>query len=292
MEVNLFLNGIIMKCSKLLSIFICLSLQLGVSYASGPPMGETDVVVPVLADSDGDGVDDSIDLCPNTPLGEVVNAYGCPTTKTTCDYSTSVVTLNTTGGSSGTTITTRYILASSTGMILQVNTIPTFNGLSGTATYMAVAVTFEGAAANLSAGRALSAVSASCLDWSDALVIKVCVPTPSTCDYQIGQTVTLQAAGGSTGTTVQTRYVLTDSGGKLVEVAITPSFATNTLTAGSYSAYALTYINDSSIQNLLANGTNTIDMISANCLALSQPLVFTLCTCDPKCIPIKVDRLH
>jgi hypothetical protein len=33
---------------------------------------------PVLVDSDGDGVADSLDQCPNTPLGAAVDASGCP----------------------------------------------------------------------------------------------------------------------------------------------------------------------------------------------------------------------
>ena len=32
---------------------------------------------PLLADTDGDGVTDDLDQCPNTPTGETVDANGC-----------------------------------------------------------------------------------------------------------------------------------------------------------------------------------------------------------------------
>ncbi|WP_337045237.1 hypothetical protein, partial [Emticicia sp. 17c] len=43
----------------------------------------------VAPDTDGDGVTDDKDLCPNTALGTTVNAYGCPVSLTSCDYSSS-----------------------------------------------------------------------------------------------------------------------------------------------------------------------------------------------------------
>ena len=219
-----------------------------------------------------------------------MNAYGCPLSVATCDYSTPVVTLNTTTATTGATITTRYVLASNTGVILQVNSVPTFNGLSGTATYMALAITFEGSATNLTAGQPLNAVTASCLDWSTALVIKVCVPIG--CDYQLGQVINLQATGGSSGTSVQTRYVLTNQAGMILLVSATPSFVTTNLISGNYNAYAVTYSDDNSIQKLVANNTNTIESVTANCLVVSSPLTLGICNCDPKCIPITIERVQ
>lgn len=40
------------------------------------------VVPPQVVDSDGDGVPDSLDRCPDTPKGEIVDAHGCPITLT------------------------------------------------------------------------------------------------------------------------------------------------------------------------------------------------------------------
>lgn len=43
-----------------------------------PPVAPPPPAAVVPADSDHDGVPDSIDKCPNTPLNDVVNAEGCP----------------------------------------------------------------------------------------------------------------------------------------------------------------------------------------------------------------------
>lgn len=50
-----------------------LGLQLGLNYA----LGKT-AAAPQALDSDGDGVLDDADACPNTPAGAPVNAQGCP----------------------------------------------------------------------------------------------------------------------------------------------------------------------------------------------------------------------
>ncbi|WP_375447224.1 thrombospondin type 3 repeat-containing protein [uncultured Fibrella sp.] len=247
----------------------------------------------VKADADGDGVSDDVDLCPGTLPNTVVNAYGCPLTLAACDYTTSTVTLATTGGTSGTTVTTRYVLASNTGTILQISPTPSFSGLSGTATYMAVALTYEAPVSGLAVGNALSAVAATCFDWSDALVFKACVAAPATCDYQIGQPITLQMAGGSSGAGIKTSYVLTDATGKLVQVSSGASFASISLVAGTYSAYAVTYADDNSMTNLVANGVNRLSQITASCFAVSPALPLTLCgSCISQCLPLVVTRIR
>jgi len=49
--------------------------SLGISYAWGPGTRQQTAAV---ADSDGDGVPDDRDLCPNTPAGVAVDSDGCP----------------------------------------------------------------------------------------------------------------------------------------------------------------------------------------------------------------------
>jgi OOP family OmpA-OmpF porin len=46
---------------------------VGAAFCGGTPPA----VVAVIADSDGDGVADNLDRCPNTPKGATVNQYGC-----------------------------------------------------------------------------------------------------------------------------------------------------------------------------------------------------------------------
>ena len=54
------------------------TIPLGSEPGAASPEGETvDVVAPVDADSDGDGIGDAADLCPGTPLGTVVDSTGC-----------------------------------------------------------------------------------------------------------------------------------------------------------------------------------------------------------------------
>lgn len=276
---------------------ISVCLMAGPTLLAAPLRPEnTHFVQGWLADSDGDGVADAVDLCPGTASGTAVNRYGCPVAVASCDYTTSTVTLVSTGGSSGNTVSSRYVLTDNLGTILQINSVPTFTGLSGTATYMALAVTYDGNVSNLSIGNSLNAVSASCYNWSSALVFKVCVPTPPsppTCDYQVGQTITLRTAGGSTGAGIATRYVLTNASGELVRVSSTPSFATAGLAAGVYTAYAVTYSDDGSLQNLTANGSNTLSRVTANCLNLSAGIALQLCDeCVSNCLPFTVIRIH
>jgi len=281
----------------LITLWTLLWLTAGQAVsASSLPDAPTSLITARLADGDSDGVDDAIDLCPGTPLGTTVNAYGCPIDLAQCDYTTSTVTLKSNGGSSGSTVTTSYVLASNTGTILQISPTPVYTGLTGSATYMALAVTYDGPATNLSVGSSLSAVSASCLAWSNALVFKACVPPtpqPPTCDYQVGESITLKATGGSAGAGIKTSYVMTNTAGKLIGISATPSFSTTGLTAGAYRVYALTYTDDNSIANLVVNGSNTLAQVTASCLAVSSAYPITLCQdCVTRCLPILVVRIR
>lgn len=55
------------------------AVGLGLNFLfGGTPAKAKEVVVPPPVDSDGDGVPDTIDRCPGTPVGTPVDAYGCP----------------------------------------------------------------------------------------------------------------------------------------------------------------------------------------------------------------------
>ncbi len=243
---------------------------------------------PAPTDLDGDGVPDKDDLCPGTPAGTSVNAYGCPKTLTTCDYTTGSITLNSNGGSGSGTL--RYVLADSLGVIQQVSPTPTFAGLTGSRTYMALAISYDGTVTGLTAGQPLSGVSAGCFDWSDAVMLKVCVPVSSACDYTIGTPIILTSTGGSSSAGSLTRYLLVDARGTIVRVGTSPSFASAGLPEGSYAAYSVVYTDDQSLKNMETG--RLLSNVQANCLALSAPLPLKLCAdCGiAKCIPIIVRR--
>jgi hypothetical protein len=262
----------------------------------------------ILADSDNDGVSDAVDLCPNTPIGTPVNAHGCPKTAITCDFTTSTISFNSSNGSTGTNILTAYILADSTGKILQTVTTPTFTGLTGSHTYMVLALTYnnDGSLNGLNIGNNLSQVSANCFDYSDALICKVCVNSavdsdndgvpdskdlcPNTptgtkvnaygcplespnCDY-LSSKITLNAVGGSSGTGISTTYVLADSTGKILQTATNPMFS-GVKSNHNYMIAAFTYQNTSPPTGLVIN--NQLSQISANCITWSNAMVVKVC---------------
>lgn len=257
---------------------LSLLASLGWGHAEGVPdtRGTHSVITRQLADSDGDGVTDDKDLCPNTPGGTTVNAYGCALESSQCDYTSSTVTLNSSGGSSGSGVTTQYVLASNHGMILQISNSPSFTGLSGTASYMALALTYQGSISNLSVGQSLSTVSGDCYDWSDALVFKDCVPS-TTCDYTTS-TITLQSSGGSTGAGITTRYLLVSMNDMILQVSNTPSF-TGLTGSANYKVVAVTYqgvINNLSMGQLLS-------AVGGDCYTFSGPVVIRVCVTPENC---------
>ncbi|WP_080240893.1 thrombospondin type 3 repeat-containing protein [Spirosoma rigui] len=275
---------------------LLLMLLLPLTVWASPPalvLAETTKTQVAVADADNDGVPDANDRCPNTPTGTTVNTYGCPLTQTTCDFTTVSITLTSTGGSGDGML--RYVLADSVGQILQASETPSFTGLTGAHTYMALSISHDGSVSNLTAGQSLSSVTATCFDWSDALIVRVCVPQPpppARCDYTIGTSIVLTSTGGSITAGTLTRYVLVDSAGLMVQIASGPSFATAGLLPGSYSAYALVYSDDQRIVNLQTG--QALGQVQSSCLALSDPLRLTLCNADcvARCVPFVIRRIR
>jgi len=87
--------------------------------------------------------------------------------------------------------------------------------------------------------------------------------TTSNCDYPVGN-VELGVSGGSKGNGITTKYVLTNSTNKILEIKDSPVF--NNLAAGSYIASAVTY--ESNADGLLA-GKN-LDSVVFSCKSIKE----------------------
>ena len=129
-------------------------------------------------DLDGDGVPNVLDLCPGTPIGTPVNAYGCPKTLVTCNAQTTSITLTSTPNTPQSGQINSYVLTDSLGIIRFISNTTTFSGLTSNKTYMAVAISYlnDGSLSGLTVGLPLSGVIANCMDKSDAILIKPCPP--------------------------------------------------------------------------------------------------------------------
>jgi uncharacterized repeat protein (TIGR01451 family)/gliding motility-associated-like protein len=101
--------------------------------------------------------------------------------------------------------------------------------------------------------------------------------TPVVCDFEEG-TVTFKSTGGSTGSDIITKYVVTDGTGNIKQINDSPSF-TN-IVSGNYKAFAVTY--KTGITGLTV-GTN-IANISATCKATTEK-AFTVCNKTNGCSP-------
>lgn len=132
-------------------------------------------------------------------------------------------------------------------------------------------------------GSEINLVASGCnsqITWSNGLTgtsIKTLVTKETTytatcdrsCDFFEG-TVSFNSVGGSNGTGILTKYILTDLKGIILQISLTPTF-TNLL-EGSYNAISMVY--ESSITGLTVGGK--IEDLKASCIASKENL-FTVC---------------
>lgn len=270
------------------SFTVTLSSPSGATIANGTTTIDITDNEPVNNDSDGDGVSNVSDLCPNTPSGTIVNAYGCPTSISNCDYNSSSVTFVSTSIPVGKS--TRYVLADAAdGKIVQVSPTPTFSNLIGTKTYMVLAYSYEndGTMVNLLPNNYLNQVSASCSDWSNALMVKICVPfiPNNNCDYTTSS-ITLNTTAPAPSGAV-TKYILVNSLGTITNISNTTTF-TELSGTNTYNAYSISYIDTINNLNLGSNFSN----VSGNCYDWSSPLSIKVCVCKPTiCLPVTITKI-
>ena len=97
------------------------------------------------------------------------------------------------------------------------------------------------------------------------------------CDFLPNAAITLTAVGGNNTAGFSTRFVLTDSGGIIQEVATNaPSFSGRP--PGAYLVYAINYQTTAGINNLVVG--QEISAVNGPCVAVSAGLVVLVCACD------------
>lgn len=209
--------------------------------------------------------------------------------QTACDYNSSSVTFNigTAGTLPSNSLTSYLLVDKTTGLIAQISTTSSFSGIVQSKIYDVYAFSYvnDNTVTGLIVGGALSAVTASCSDFSNPLTVKICPPaTAGACDYTTSsftlQTATPPPAGGTT------QYILTNLNGVILQVTSTPTF-TGLSGSQSYNVYAVSYTG--SISNLTV-GSN-YSAITGTCYDLSNPLPVTVCVCKPICLPVSITKI-
>lgn len=150
-------------------------------------------------------------------------------------------------------------------------------------------ITIVGPAESVCAGSKVPLIATGCdtqVIWSNGLTgtsINVTVTKDTTysascssfCDFSEGD-VSFRAVGGTTGTGISTKYILTDSNGIILQINTVPTFSN--LLKGTYKAFSLVF--ESTIAGLSVGGR--IDSLKASCIVLNEK-VFTVCSKVTSC---------
>lgn len=192
-----------------------------------------------------------------------------------CDTKTNSITLNL---AETPPANTQFVLIDKDGVIQQINATPTFSNLSIPQLYNAFALTYtnDGSLSNLSVGKNIAQVSASCLDWSNPVPIRTCLTfeQPQQCTAN-SNNITLNIPIQTNQPNMIVKYLLVDQTSTIKQINTTPTF-TNLLKNEPYNAFAIAYANDGSINNLqIGNSINTL--IANNQLILSNPVPLKVC---------------
>lgn len=209
--------------------------------------------------------------------------------QTACDYESSSVTFNIgTPATLPANALTKYLLVDdATNLIVQISNTPSFSGIVQTKIYDIYAFSYvnDNTITGLVVGGPLSAVTASCGDFSNPLTVKICPPVnPGQCDFTTSSfTVNTQSTPPVGGTT---RYILVGLDGTILQITSTPTFS-GLSGSRSYNVFAVSYTG--TISNLSV-GSNYND-ISGTCYDLSNPLPVTVCVCNPICLPVSIVKV-
>ena len=108
---------------------------------------------------------------------------------------------------------------------------------------------------------------------SDAPDLNATSRTSTQCDFVTGP-VSITSTGGNNSAGYTTQYAMTGADGLIFLIQSNPVF--NVLQEGFYSVYAVNYRNDYSISGLEIN--ENIDNVTADCISISSPSTFIVCT--------------
>jgi hypothetical protein len=190
-----------------------------------------------------------------------------------CNNATGNITSTITGQNTSANYTQKYALTDENGLILQVSTTPTFNGL-GDGKYQMFALNYEtsGGITGLSVGMSISAVIGACLNTSNPLFYQVCLPAYN-CNNTTGN-ITATISGQNTTAAYTQRYALTDENGAILQLSTTTPTFTG-LANGKYKLYGVNYETSGGATGL-ATGQN-ISGVTGACLNVSNPLYYQVC---------------
>ncbi|AFK04149.1 hypothetical protein Emtol_3016 [Emticicia oligotrophica DSM 17448] len=206
-----------------------------------------------------------------------------------CDYSSSSVTFNIgTTASLPQNALTKYLLVDhTTNAIVQISTSPSFSGIVQSKVYDVYAFSYvnDNTVTGLTVGSPLSAVTASCSDFSNPLTVRICPPTNSgQCDFTTSSfTVKTQTTPPTNGTT---QYILADLTGTILQINSVPTFS-GLSGSNTYNVLAISYTE--SVSNLIIGGN--YNNITGNCFDLSNPLPVSVCVCKPICLSVTTVKI-
>ena len=177
-------------------------------------------------------------------------------------------------GGTGTGTTHQYVLTNGDGIILQVANTPNF-GTQPAGGYLVydLASDVSATVAGLTVGASVTAVTGTCVRFSDPFPVMVC---PDACSLQVGTPLSFTTSGGNTaGTTLS--YYLVNEAGQIVAISGTPSFSALN-TPGVYSVYELALNAGTTLTTpTLGQLFTGLTLGGLLCYDFSDPLVLRVC---------------
>ena len=192
-----------------------------------------------------------------------------------CDFTVGPVSLAVNGGNQTDIYSTTYILTNVSGFILEINEDSPDFEITQQGFFVAYALNFRIGTnfSGLGVGEHIDFFNADdCFDLGAPYGFTVCEDI-STCNYCLGETVTLNSSGGNNDAGFTTRYVLTDNTGEIIAIEDEPTFMD--LDDGIFLAFPINYETGKQIEGLSIGGS--ITQLRGGCLDIGNPFVIGVC---------------